>query len=235
MKGKILSLVALLLAVVMVTGCGNNKANSTGSNTSTGTNTNNSSTNSNTSGKSAVDLGKKIKSSGATTDLGKFVVFITNENDVAVDMEIEVEFYDANGVIVGSDKENLEAVGSKAEVAIDMWSTPESFDSYKIYVDVKETTKTQYFDKIELTHNNTGKEIVVQVKNNSSDTIEYMTVSVVYYQGDKVVGYDDDIESEIKPDRSGNFKLSFPYNKNYDDVKFDNYKVFINEAYTYNW
>lgn len=237
MKKKLLSLLVLTFVFIAVTGCGNNSAkpNSTGSNTSSGTNTNNNSSNSKTPQKSGADLEKNIKSSGAVTDLGKLVVFVTNGNDVPVDMEIEVEFYDANGTIVGSDSEDLQAVGAKADIAIDMWSTPDSFDNYKIYVDVKQTTNYSYFDKLELTHNNNGKEIAVQVKNNSNDTIEYITVSVVYYQGDKVVGYDDDIQSDIKAGRSGNFTLDFPYNKRYDDVHFDNYKVFITEAYSYNW
>ena len=234
MRKKLLSLIALVFVFTAVTGCGSN-SNSTGSNTSTGTNTNNNSSNSKTQQKSSKDLEKNIKSSGAVTDLGKLVVFVTNGNDVAVDMEIEVEFYDANGTIVGSDSEDLQAVGAKADVAVDMWSTPDSFDNYKIYVDVKQTTNYSYFDKLKLTHNNNGNEIVAQVKNNSDDVIEYITVSVVYYQGNKVVGYDDDIESDIKAGRSANFTLNFPYDKRYDDVNFDNYKVFITEAYSYNW
>ncbi len=225
MKKKILSLIVLAFVFVTITGCGSNsaKSNSTDLNTSSGTNTNNNDS-----------LEKNIKSSGAVTDLGKLVVFVTNENDVAVDMEIEVEFYDANGTIVGSDSEDLRAVGAKTDVAIEMWSTPESFDNYKIYVDVKQTINYSYFDKLELTQNNNGKEIVVQVKNNSNDTIEYITVSVVYYQGDKVVGYDDGIESDIKAGRAGNFTLDFPYDKRYDNINFDNYKVFITQAYSYN-
>ena len=146
MRKKILSLIILAFVFVALTGCGNNSAtpNFTGSNTSVGTNANNNSSNSNTQQKSETDLEKNIKSSGAVTDLGKLVVFVTNGNDVAVDMEIEVEFYDANGIIVGSDSEDLQAVGAKADIAIEMWSTPESFDNYKIYVDVKQTTNYSF-------------------------------------------------------------------------------------------
>ena len=43
-------------------------------------------------------------------------------------MKIEVEFYDANGTIVGSDSDDLRAVGAKSEIAVEMWSTPEAFD-----------------------------------------------------------------------------------------------------------
>lgn len=233
MRKKLIYLFILGALVIGLTGCGgkDSKATSTGTNTSSGTNTNNSKTQQKTSS----DLEKKIKSNGAVTDSGKLVVFATNGNDVAVDMKIEVEFYDANGTIVGSDSDDLRAVGAKSEIAVEMWSTPEAFDNYKIYVDVEQTKEISYFDKLELVHNNNGNEIAVQAKNNSDDTIEFISVSVVYYQGDKVVGYDDGIQSDIKPGRSANFTLNFPYNREYDNVNFDNYKVFITEAYKYNW
>ena len=233
MRKKILYLFILGALFIGLTGCGckDSEATSTGTNITSGTNTNNSKTQQKTSS----DLEKKIKSSGAVTDSGKLVVFATNGNDVAVDMKIEVEFYDANGTIVGSDSDDLRAVGAKSEIAVEMWSTPESFDNYKIYVDVEQTKEISYFDKLELVHNNNGNEIEVQEKNNSDDTIEFISVSVVYYQGDKVVGYDYGIQSDIKSGIAANFTLNFPYNREYDNVNFDNYTVFITEAYKYNW
>ncbi len=221
-----------ILFVGLLTGCSNDaEPNSIGTNS----NSNGSSSGSQNGNYSSSELEKNITSSGAVTELGKLVVFVKNNNKLTVDMEIEVEFYDANGTIVGSDSEDLQAVGVNGEIAVEMWSTPASFDNYKIYVDVEQTDEISYYDQVEVTHNNNGKEIAVQVKNNSQDVIEFITVSVVYYQGDKVVGIDDSIESDIKSGRSANFNLAFPYNKKYKDVKFDNYKVFVNEAYSYNW
>lgn len=224
--------VLAILFVGLLTGCSNDaEPNSIGTNP----NSNGSSSSNQSESYTSSELEKNITSSGAITELGKLVVFVKNSNKVSVDMGIEVEFYDANGTIIGSDSEDLLAVGSNGEIAVEMWSTPETFDNYKIYVDVEQTDENSYYNQVEVTHNNNGKKIAVQVKNNSQDVIEYITVSVVYYQGDKVVGIDDSIESDIKNGRSANFNLDFPYNKRYDDVKFDNYKVFVNEAYSYNW
>ncbi len=218
----------IVLSFVILTGCSKSVTpNSTGTNenTNSGKNENSSSEN----------LGKNITNSGSVTERGKLVVFAKNNNNVAVDMEIEVEFYDANNTIVGSDSEELLGIGSNGEIAVEMYDTPENFDNYKIYVDVEKTNEISYYDQLEVAHNNNGEEIAVQVKNNSQDVIEYISVSVVYYQGDKVVGIDDDIESDIKSGRSANFNLDFPYDKNYDDIEFDNYKVFVNGAYSFNW
>lgn len=239
-------IIALLLTGIMLlglVGCGS-KQEQSGTNTATGTNTG---TGTNTSAEEETDTGTEsqqqeyspsdlaanITSSGAVTDLGKLVVFVTNGNEIAVDMEIEVEFYDAAGTIVGSGDEDLQAVGPNAETAVQIWSTPSTFDNYKIYVDVEASSDDSYFDQVELIHNNTGESIAVQVKNNSQETIQFVEVSVVYYQADRVVGFDSGLESDINPERSANFTLGYPYNAEYSEVAFDSYKVFINGAYSY--
>ena len=217
---KIYSVILMLVLLLTVTGCKQNGApDITGSN------------NPNTT----VDLGDNVTSSSEVSEQGKLIVLAKNNNKVPVDVEFEVEFYDAEGTIVGSDSNELVAVGSGAEVAVEMWSTPENFDNYKVYVDAEETNEIAYFDKVTLTQNNNGEEIVAQVTNNSEDAIEYITVSVVYYREGKVVGIDDGIESDIKAGRSANFNLIYPYDKNYEDISFDDYKVFVTEAYSYNW
>ncbi|MDD4187253.1 MAG: hypothetical protein PHX04_00550 [Bacilli bacterium] len=212
-------------------GCGSNNANYDYSNTGSGKNTN-----SNENSSKISDLEDNIIISGEITERGKLVILAKNTNNAVVDMDFEVEFYDVNGTIGGSDSDSLQAVGANTEVAVEIYSTPDNFDNYKIYIDVEPSDVISYFDKVELTHNNTGKEIAVQVKNNSQDMIEYITVSIVFYKNNKVVGIEEDIESDIKSSRSANFVLNYPYKKiGYDKVDFDSYKVFITEAYSYNW
>lgn len=230
MKRNLASLFILIFIVIFLTGCGTVKVqpNSTGTNPkSTGKNK--------ALPVTPAELEKNITSKGEITELGKLVVIVNNNNSVAVDMEIEVEFYDANNTIVGSDSEDLMAVGANKEIAIDFWSTPDSFDNYKIFVDVEKSDEKDYSDKLSVSHNNTGEQIAVQATNNSEDTIEYITVGVVFYKEGNVIGYDDSIESDIKPGRSANFNIDYPYDKRYKNIPFDDYKVFINEAYSYNW
>lgn len=225
MKKKVVSLLTIVFGVLLVSGCAPKVPNSTGNNTSSGT----------VNSKPTEQLEKNIKSSGALTESGKLVVFAKNNNKVSIDLNIEVEFYDESGTLVGSDKESLYSVGAGSEVAVELYDTPSSFAKYEIYTDatVESITKS-YADSIEITHNKT-ENVVAQVKNNSDDVISAMQVAIVYYQGDKVVGYDYGYESDIKPGRSGNFNFSNPYNSNYDDISYDNYKIFVNEAYSYKY
>ena len=223
MKKKLLSLVTIIASVLLITGCGPIKRpNSTGVNTASGNVVNDSE-----------KLEKNITSSASLTEMGKLIVFAKNNNKVDIDLTIEVEFYDENGTLVGSDKQSLYSVGAGSEVAVEMYETPSSFAKYDIYTDATGQTISKSFIKdLEISHNKT-ENVVAQVKNNSNETISAMEVAVVYYQGDKVVGYDYGLESDIKPGRSGNFNFSNPYNNNYDDISYDNYKIFVNEAYSY--
>ena len=233
MKRNLRLFIVLFMMLLILTGCAKEGGtNFTGSNTAAGTN--NSSNNSNNVPTSA-ELSKNIITTGAVAKNGRLIVLVTNKNKVSVDMEIEVEFYDANGIIVGSGENELEGVGAKSEIAVEIYDTPENWDNYKVYVDVESSSVVSYFDKLTITHSNSNKNIAVQVTNNSEDTIEYIRVAVLYYQGDQVVGISDGSEYDIKPGRSANYNIDYAYDKNYDDVRFDSYKVLIIEAYTYNW
>ena len=221
---KLLSIVLILGIVVTLTGCSLIPSKSGRTNVGGGTVVT-----------PQVNLSDKITSNGALTKRNRLVVFAKNNNNIVIDLTIEVEFYDANNALVSSGKEYLYGVGSGAEVAVEIYDTPSSFNSYKIYADAEETSYTKtFFDSIELSHNRADK-VVAQVKNNSTSTIDTISAAVVYYQGTTVVGYDEETAFDVKPGRSGNLNFFEPYDNNYDDVEYDNYKVFINEAYSYSY
>lgn len=207
----------------------------TGCSSTSNTNTSNEKNISNNISNFKDSLSKNINSNGAVTKKGKLIVFVENKNDVNVDMKIEVEFYDENNNIIGNDSEEINAVGSNSKIAIDMYSTPDKFDNYKIFIDAKETTDISYFDKIEIKHNSSGNAIAVQAINNSNEDIEYIGTSIVFYKDNNVIGYDDGIKDNIAPTRSANFTFNYPTDKKYQKVEFDNYEIFLTYAISYNY
>lgn len=229
-------IIIAIIAIVLTQKNQNSNTNKfNGNNTSTGTNNNQNNNQNNQKYYTPDELEKNIITSGAVTKKGKLVVFVINKNNVCVDMEIEVEFYDKNNTIVGSGKNSVNAVGKDSEIAVDIWDTPTSWDNYKIYVDLEQSRYESYLNKINITHSNNGKEIVAQITNNSNEIIERIEAVVVYYQDNVVVGYDDDMEFDIKSGRSANLNFGFPTDEKYNKIGFDTYKVFVNEAYSYNW
>ena len=224
---KIITCLVALFAVALVSGCSINlpigptrEANSTGGN--------------------QIDKfvkeknpGDNVSTKGALAKNGKLILFIENKNDKPVKMDIEVEFYDDENKLVKSGKDSLTGVRANSEVAIEIYDTPEKYADYKIFVDAEYDDYLVFDKELEMTDNNTGEEVAVQVTNNSEDNIDWISVSVVYYKDKIPVGISEGLESDIKPGRSANFNIGYAYDKNYDDVEFDDYKVFINEAYSY--
>ena len=202
--------------------------------------TNNKDNNSNHSSSSGSTTGKNEKASNVEysvfqTIRNENIMIGKNTNNGINDIEIEVEFYDKDDNFLGSSNEDLESVTKNSEFAVELYGSPENYDHYKVFVEVEESDDYSYTDKLKATSNDTGEKIVGQIKNTTDDEIEYIEIAIVYYKDKKVVGHSDTLESAVKPGRTANFEFEYPYDNSYDDVEFDTYKVFINEAYTFNW
>lgn len=217
MKKKIL-LLCLAAMMLFVTGCNKGGGEATGGNDIY---------------KENEKLTDKIKSEVFQMANGELVAIIKNDNKQVVDLDITVEFYDENNQFIKEAEEFVFGVGAGREVAVNFYDTPENFATYKLYADANKDYAITFYDKVELTHSNNGENILVQVKNNSGTVIDSMEVAVVYYKDGKAIGYDYDLESSVKADRTANFELHYPTDKNYREIPFDTYKVFLNSAESY--
>ncbi len=217
MKKKIL-LLCLVAMMLFVTGCGNKGGSVSGGNEVH---------------KENEKLTDKIKTEAIQIPSGKLVVISKNENKVGVDLNIEVEFYDENKAFLGSAEEYSFGLAAGRETAIEIYDTPENFATYEVFTDATKTYSATFFDKVELTHSNNGENIIVQAKNNADVVIDTIRVAVIYYKDGQPVGYEYDIETDIKAGRNANFELYYPEDKNYRDIPFDTYKVYLNSAESY--
>ena len=217
MKKKIL-LLCLVAMMLFVTGCDKGGGEATGGNDLY---------------KENEKLTDKIKSEIFQIANGELIAIIKNDNKQIVDLDISVEFYDANNQFITEKEKFTFGVGEGREVAVNFHDVPENFATYKLYADASKTHTVTFFDKVELTHSNNGRNIIAQVKNNSGTVIDSMKVAVVYYKEGKPIGYDYDLESSVKVDRTANFELDYPVDINHREIPFDTYKVFINSAESY--
>ena len=220
MKNNVKYLLVLFSCIIFTTGCGIFSNNEEGSNTSTGVN-------------DSIRLSENISNTQHVLTDGNIVVIAKNNNKELVELEIEVELYDESGTYLGKESDYLTAFAPNSEAALIFKLSDLNYDTYKIYFDAKKSNEISYLDQIEIVHNDNGEEIVAQIKNNSNNTIEEINASIVYYQGDKVVGYEYDYDINIQSGRSANLEFSYPYDRNYDNIRFETYKIFVNTAYSY--
>ena len=87
-------------------------------------------------------------------------------------------------------------------------------------------------DNFELLANNTGEQISVQVKNNNDIEVENIHLLVAYYKNGKIVGCVDgyDFDTKAKAQGTSYINISYPEDNQYDEVEFDDYKVYLIKA-----
>ena len=209
-----------------------NESSSTTNNTKENSNTEKKNTNNN---QAKTGTSENVEYSLVKAEDGNYILFGKNKNDGTNEIVFTVEFYNEKDEFIGKGTADLTAVSKNTEFAIDLYDSPKSYDYYKVFVDLEKTDNKSYTDKLTATATINDDKVVGQVKNTTDEIIDYMSISVVYYKDNKVVGYDDTLVGETKPGRSANFDFYKPYDENYDDLEFDTYKIYINDAYSYNW
>lgn len=240
MKKRITLLMSIIVVLLAMTGCNNTvKPNDVGTNTvreEKFEEKSNPSKDKNISIKPATSgISEKISVISAVAENGEVVAIAKNENDMAVDIVMEIEFYKADGSFVDSDKSYAKGVEAESEIAVAFYNISADWDNCKIYVNAEQTEYKTYHGSLSVDNSNTNDEVVIQVTNNSDEVIGTISVAVVYYKGEKIVGLVSDSEFQIKPGEAANYTFRHPYGKSYEYVDFDTYKVFINEARSYGY
>ncbi len=187
------------------------------------------------------DLSKHIEVKDAKLKNDKIALFIKNNNSKDIRVEIEVEFYDESDKLVDTELAYLPILGKNTET-VEIVSTgllkSIEYDHYKVKikkVDFAMDMYTTYQDKVELTTNDTGKQIMIQAKNTSSETINSAVVLVLFYKGDTIVETQSGYISDCGPGETANLKIIYPMDySTFENVEFDNFEAIVQSAYAYN-
>lgn len=181
----------------------------------------------------------KIEYAGITKS-GDFIIKVTNNNSVPVHIsEITTIYKDGNGTFMKKETSNDKYFGIEAnsETYVHNWGYQENFAQYAKYefdfnFSGDWVSGNSIIGNYEIKANNTGKNIALEIKNNNYVSIEDIKVGVVFYEAGQIVGYENgyDYDNTTNSGMSAYINVEYPKNKNYDKVKFDNYKVYILNA-----
>ncbi|MBQ7104784.1 MAG: hypothetical protein IJN90_02895, partial [Bacilli bacterium] len=179
------------------------------------------------------ELSKNIETRVEIAKDGTFIVFAKNNNKKTVEIEIDVEFFDASGKSIDDDYVISLGLGANSELADEIYA-PETYNTYKITVDAEEASDDSLYDKVSYTHKQTNNNVIVTVKNNADKTIEDIDMTIVFYDGDKALSMDYDYIYDLGAGQTKDITFYAPYD--YDThqyFKYTSYKVYLNDAY--NW
>jgi len=216
--------IILMTGMLLLTGCGQaNKedtSNDISSNKSTTTNVKD------------IENNIKIVDSNVGAD-NRLSAVIKNNNNFDVGMiDLVANFYGSDNSLLNTAKESIFVIGAGREEAVRFYdSAPADYSKYEITIKANDYSSdlngyTLMNDKVSMQDKDTGDEIDVTFTNNSDQDIQNIDLQVVYYKDGKIVGMDQNYVNDLRAGSSEMSKMHYPYDSNYDDVTFDQYKVF---------
>ncbi len=131
---------------------------------------------------------------------------IKNNSKFNLSISAAVKFYNDKGELIGAETESESPIGSGCEFVLD-FSPDEEFATmtYEFEVEEEDWYESAVHDLSYETVTAKEKEIV-SVKNNGTEAVEFVEVSVLFFNGDDVVDFEwtyfADNDSEIKPGKT---------------------------------
>lgn len=231
--GIILSVITIILVIMTLQNI-SNTFNSTSSTTSTNIETGKQETTSN----DELQKNVTVEALGMTKD-GSFAFKIKNNNSQAVYIDtVNTIFKDADGNFMEKAQSYAQYFGipANSEIVNYAWGYDKDFSQYPNYEFEVELSgdwmsENTVVDNFEITGNNTGKQISVQLNNNNDVSLESVNVLVAYYQNGTIVGCENGYtNSTTAANGTAYINVDYPKDSKYKEVQFDDYKVYLIEA-----
>jgi hypothetical protein len=157
---------------------------------------------------------------------------------VAVSIDAKMVYYSGGTMIDTASDENY-AFESGAECALLFHSPYDSdynrvsYDDYKISLSVSESKNKIYAaSKINVSSNYGADNVMAEVTNNSGQNLEFIHMSIVYYDSsNNAIGYDETYAYCETAGSTDYIKFDLPYDSDYNTIYPSNYKIYVDNAY----
>lgn len=173
------------------------------------------------------------------TESSTLVAIFENTGDIVVpDFEAQFLLKDANGNILSTEKDGHDVVLPHSQVVsrISLFGSEyDNIDSVEVLIDADKNTNTyeNHAAQLDIKSNIGNDCVIAQITNKSGVKIEELEVVTVFFKGDVVVGAEEQEETQIPDGSLTVMQFSIPYDKQYNRVNYDAYKVYINQAHTW--
>lgn len=208
----------LLLSTVLLTGCGGGTSTKNGTTAVTTT----------TESKDKTDLADLMSTQDYSCTVDDsfmyYVMYVTNNSDKVVSIDLNVTALDSSGSMVGSSSDGTKAVAPGQTAGIwttfDEWDKIDSFD-YTLSVSEEKEYSPVYSD-LSVDYNTTDSGIVASVTNNGTSAVDYVLMDVVYLKDGKMVNFSElsfmDDNQELQPGTTLSQEGTCYSDSGFDDV-----------------
>lgn len=247
MKKKFIALILSLSMALALLACGDNSADSpsaanaqtTESITPTPSESNNTPTpkvttsplSSDSTDISIEDAQNNLDIQATPTQDGLMCVFITNNNDITIDeLEVQVNYKDESGSIIDTDKDGHDMI-LPGHTVVSRLDSPDSYSDFEVTSSIELNVHPNYqnhSESISVSSNQGDDCVIIEITNNSDITIDELEYIVVFYSGNEIstVSYPEDVSdvktSDVLVEKCASYGITY-----------DSFKVYLNQAHTF--
>lgn len=168
----------------------------------------------------------------------EIILILENNNKEDIYLDAKIEYYDENNTVVDYEDDMIFAFPAGEKTVAVFYKTDRTYKNYEITL---EAEKGRYYIahqkdlKISSRDDKENEEITVTVTNNANVELDTLRVAVLFYKDGKVVGYDYDSQYKVAAGKSFALYLRYPY-VGYDKTfEFDNYEIYVEDAFSLNY
>ncbi len=187
--------------------------------------------------KDETTLNRRIKVTSTIMVNGNILLDIYNKNKNSVDANVTLDFNNANNEKVNTEEINIKNIPANSHYYESVYVKPE-LQGNQFNIDAKITLnrfKDYYNEKISIINKTENEEnLLVEIKNDSIDTIDVIEIYAIYYDSDdNIIGFDKNYAKKIAADKTSTIKINYPKNSEFKYISFSKYDIGINTAYSY--
>ena len=167
---------------------------------------------------------------------GSILIEFNNNNNIVVDGEFKVDFYDENGTLIDTKDTVVRGVRAKTKnyALLNIYSDKKEYDKYKINTKVKKSYISKiYNDKIEIiSQNKVDGSLVGQIKNNHTEKIDHIELLGIYYDSNnKIIAVSEESLFDVDAGETTSFKMYIPTGDDYKTINYNKVEIIVRIAY----
>ncbi len=173
------------------------------------------------------------------TDNG-VVVIVKNNYRYTMSLHMDCLYYNSRNTLIGKNSDYCFALEPGREAALfalnpyDGNYNDVEYSRHAVEFRCEETSAMGNAGKISCQADYGADNLMVTAKN-MGQRVETTSIAVLFYKNGRVIGYGIHYAEINSPLSTDYLQYDFPYDSEYNSIVPDNYKVFVNSSYRYEW
>lgn len=173
------------------------------------------------------------------TDNG-VIVIAKNNYKFSMHLKMDVLYYNSSGTMIGKTSDYCYVLEPGRETVLHAINPYDSsynkvdYSRYEVVFACEEARAIGNANNISCEANFGSGNVMATVKN-LGGYAEFTSIGVVFYKNGGIIGYEEHFADVKKSGATDYLQFDFPYDSEYNTITPDNFRIFVNYSYRYNF